>query len=182
MVTYGLAHRIKYARLVQRQASSARAQGADQTGQRYFVQLALEGVPSHKPKHPVGQDTVGLDLGPSTIAIVPREGPPRLELLCTKLAPDAQAMRRLQRQMERQRRANNPNNYDERGRIKKGGKQRLTWKQSKRSLATRRRKATRERRLAAHRKSLHGRLVHEIVAVGTTVITEKIAYRARPQQ
>src|ERR1051326_7300738 len=182
VVTYGLAHRIKYARLVQRQARSARAQGADQTGQRYFVQLALEGVPYQKPKHPVGQDTVGLDLGPSTIAIVPREGPPRLELLCTKLAPDAQAMRRLQRQMERQRRANNPDHYDAQGRIKKPGRGRLSWKHSQRSLATRRRKATRERRLAAHRKSLHGRLVHELVAVGTTVITEKISYRARPQQ
>ena len=53
-------------------------------------------------------DTVGLDLGPSTIAIVPREGTPRLELLCAELAPDAQAIRRLQRQMDRQRRANNP--------------------------------------------------------------------------
>ena len=57
-----------------------------------------------------------------------------------------------------------------------------TWKHSKRYLATRRRKATRERRLAAHRKSLHGRLVHEIVAVGNTVITEKVSYRARPHQ
>jgi hypothetical protein len=84
--------------------------------------------------------------------------------------------------MDRQRRANNPDNFDAQGRIKKGGKQRLRWKQSKRYLATRRRKATRERRLAAHRKSLHGRLVHEIVAMGNTVITEKVSYRARPQQ
>jgi hypothetical protein len=58
----------------------------------------------------------------------------------------------------------------------------LKWKHSKRYLATRRRKATCERKLAAHRKSLHGRLVHEIVAVGITILTEKIAYRARPQQ
>jgi len=84
--------------------------------------------------------------------------------------------------MDRQRRANNPANYDEQGRIKKQGKQRLSWKHSKRYLATRRRKATRERRLAAHRKSLHGRLVHEIVAVGNTILTEKLSYRARPQQ
>jgi hypothetical protein len=104
------------------------------------------------------------------------------ELLCADLAPDAQAIRRLQRQMERQRRANNPDNFDARGRIKKGGKGRLSWKHSKRYLVTRRRKATRERRLAAHRKSLHGRLVHEIVAVGKTVITEHVSYRARPQQ
>ena len=145
-------------------------------------ELALEGVPYHKPKHPVGRDTIGLDLGPSTIAIVPRQGTPRLELLCAELAPDAQAIRRLQRQMDRQRRANNPENFDEHGRIKKQGQQRLSWKHSKRYVATRRRKATRQRRLAAHRKSLHGRLVHEIVAIGNTVITEQLSYRARPQQ
>src|SRR5215469_5181396 len=84
--------------------------------------------------------------------------------------------------MERQRRANNPDNYDAQGRIKKGLKQRLRWKHSKRYLATRRRKATRERSLAAHRQSLHGRLVHEIVAVGNTVITEQLSYRARHKQ
>jgi len=77
VVTYGLSHRIKYARLLVRQASSSRAAGADAASQRYYVQLALAGVPYHKPKHAVGSDTVGLDLGPSTIAIVPREGTPR---------------------------------------------------------------------------------------------------------
>ena len=74
-----------------------------------------------------------------------------------------------------------PTTRDAKGRVRKRGKLHLTWKHSKRYLATRRRKATRERKLAAHRKSLHGRLVHEIVAVGTTLITEQITYRARPQ-
>ena len=182
VVKHGLDHRVKYARLIQRPASSARAQGADAQGQRSFVQLALEGVPYQKPKHTAGNDTVGLDLGPSTIAIVPREGTPRLDLLCAELAPDAQAIRRLQRQMDRQRRANTPTNYDERGRIKQRGKQRLRWKHSHRSLSVRRRKATRERKLAAYRKSLHGRLAHEIVALGTTIITEQLSYRAWQKQ
>src|SRR5215472_11629595 len=133
VVSYGLRHPIKYARLIVRQASSARAAGADREGQRYFVQLALSGVPYPKPKHRVGEETVGLDLGPSTIAIVPREGTPRLEILCAELAPDARAIRRLQRQMDRQQRANNPDNYDEKGRIKKPNKGRLKWKRSKRS-------------------------------------------------
>jgi hypothetical protein len=62
VVTYGLRHHIKYARLIQRQASSARAEGTDEESQRYFVQLALVGVSYQKPKHPVGSDTVGLDL------------------------------------------------------------------------------------------------------------------------
>src|SRR5438876_950498 len=50
VVTYGLAHRIKYTRLIRRPVSSPKAQGADCQGDRYFVQLALQGMPYHKPK------------------------------------------------------------------------------------------------------------------------------------
>ncbi len=176
VVKHGLAHRIKYARLVQRKASSPSAQGADALGFRYVVQLALEGVPHHKPKHKVGHEIIGADLGPSTIALVPRRGEASLSVFCEELAPDAQALRRLQRKMDRQRRAANPQNYDEQGRIKKQGKKHLRWKSSKNYEQTRRRKAETERKLAAHRKSLHGRKVHEIIAMGTTVILEKISY------
>jgi hypothetical protein len=158
VVKYGLDHRIKYARLIRRPTSSPRAQGADRQGDRYFVQLALEGVPS-------------------TIASVPREGEARLEQFCEALVPDARAMRRLQRQMDRQRRAANPNNYDAKKRLKRGGKHKLVWKTSNGYQVTRRRKATGERKLAAHRKSLHGRLVHQVVAVGNTVVTEKLSYK-----
>jgi hypothetical protein len=62
VVSHGLTHPVKYARLVRRSASSPRAQGADREGERYVVQLVLAGVPYHKPKHSVGSDTVGLDL------------------------------------------------------------------------------------------------------------------------
>jgi hypothetical protein len=177
VVKYGLAHRIKYARLVQRRASSKKAAGADPAGFCYFVQLALEGVPYHKPKHPVGSDIIGADLGPSSIALVPREGEASLSLLCEELVRDEKELRCLQRKMERQRRAANPENYDEKGRINKQGKQRLHWRNSKSYEQTRRRKAAKERKLAAHRKSLHGRKVHQIVAVGNTIITEKISYQ-----
>ena len=178
VVSHGLAHPIKYARLVRRRASSPRAQGADCQGERYYVQLILEGVPSQKPKHAVGSDIIGLDLGPASIAIVPREAEAHLVPLCAELRPDARAIRRLQRRMERQRRAANPEHYDEQGRPKKRGKRSAPWKQSRGYQVTRRRKATRERKLAAHRKSLHGRMVHEIVRVGNTVILEKISYKA----
>jgi hypothetical protein len=177
VVSHSLSQRIKYARLVRRRASSPRAQGADSEGERYVVQLVLTGLPHHKPKHTAGTDTVGLDLGPTSIAIVPREAEARLEPLCAELRPDARAIRRLQRKMERQRRAANPEHYDERGRAKKRAKGAPRWKQSRGYQASRRRKATKERRLAAHRKSLHGQLVHQIVAVGHTIVTEKISYR-----
>ncbi|GHO84381.1 transposase [Dictyobacter formicarum] len=182
VVAYGLRHRIKYARLVQRPASSPRAAGADAQGYRYVVQLALEGTPHHKPKHPIGQGIVGGDLGPSTLALVPQQGEASLQVFCAELAPDARAMRRLQRQMERQRRAGNPEHYDEQGRIKKQGARQRRWKQSKRYQATRRRKAAKERKLAAHRKSLHGRLVHQVCAQGDTIIIEKISYKAWQRQ
>ncbi|EFH81667.1 transposase IS605 OrfB [Ktedonobacter racemifer DSM 44963] len=178
VVTHGLRHRIKYARLIQRPASSPRAAGADAQGSRYVVQLALEGKPHHKPKHTIGQGIVGADLGPSTLALVPQQGEASLQVFCAELAPEACAIRRLQRQMDRQRRAGNPEHYDEKGRVKKQGKKRLPWKNSKRYQATRRRKATRERKLAAHRKSLHGRKVHEVVALGRTIILEKVSYKA----
>ena len=48
VVAHGLAHPIKYARLVRRRASSPRAQGADRQGERYCVQLVLKGLP-HPP-------------------------------------------------------------------------------------------------------------------------------------
>jgi transposase len=98
------------------------------------------------------------------------------------LTPDEKQIRRLQRKMDRQRRAANPENYDSRGRIKKVGKKKLVWKQSKGYEKSRRRKAEKERKLAAHRKSLHGRKVHEIVAVGNTVILEKLSYRGWQKQ
>ena len=182
VVKYGLEHRIKYARLVQRKASSPQAAGADREGYRYCVQLALEGVPYHKPKHTVGSDIIGADLGPSTIALVPQKGQASLEVFCEELAPDEKSIRRLQRKMERQRRAANPQNYDGKGRIKRAGQKKLTWKSSKTYEKIRRRKAEKERKLAAHRKSLHGRKAHEIVAVGHTVILEKLSYKAWQKQ
>jgi hypothetical protein len=177
VVAHGLSHEIKYARLVRRRASSPRAKGADRQGERYCVQLVLKGLPHHKPKHTVGTDTIGLDLGPSSIAIVPQQAEAHLVPLCAELAPDEKAMRRLQRKMDRQRRAANPEHYDEKGRPKKRKKGAPRWKQSRGYQASRHRKAALERKLAAHRKSLHGRMVHEIVRVGHTIITEKISYR-----
>jgi transposase len=182
VLKHGLDKKIKYARLIRRHASSSRAQGADGEGYRYFVQLALEGVPYHKPKHTVGSDTIGADLGPSTIALVARQGEASLSTLGAELAPDEKQIRRLQRKMDRQRRAANPERYDQQGRIKKQGKKRLQWKNSRGYERTRRRKAEKERKLAARRKSLHGHKVHEIVSQGNTIITEKINYQTWQKQ
>jgi transposase len=181
VVQHGMRHRIKYVRLVRRKASSAQAQGADKDGNRYYVQLVLEGHAAVKPKHEeVGKDVIGLDIGPSTLAMVPRAGQADLVTFCEELALDTRKKRRLQRKMDRQRRANNPENYDEQGRIKKKG--RLRWKESKRYRATRRQHANTERKLVAHRKSLHGHLAHHIAQRGTTITIEKTSFKAWQKQ
>jgi hypothetical protein len=179
VIKHGLDHPIKYVRLLRRRATSKQAQGADCAGYRYSVQLALEGVPYQKPKHHIGTATVGLDVGPSTLALVPQEGEAGLLPFCRELKADQRKKRRLQRKLDRQRRANNPQHYDHKGRVKKGKKE---WKESRGYKVTRRRLAAHERKLAAHRKSLHGRLVHEIVQKGKTIITEKLSYKAWQKQ
>jgi transposase len=163
VVQHGMRHKIKYVRLVRRKASSPQAQGADHEGNRYSVQLVLEGHAFVKPKHEeVGKDTLGLDIGPSTLAIVPRQGNADLVTFCEELTPTSRNKRRLQRKMDRSRRATNPDNYDEKGHVKKHGKT--------------------ERRLAAHRKSLHGHLAHRIVQMGTTITIEKTSFKGWQKQ
>ena len=77
VIAHALAQRIKYVRLLQHRASSPRAKAADALGYCYAVQIVVEGVPLHKPKHMVGTDIVGADLGPSAIAAVPCSKSPR---------------------------------------------------------------------------------------------------------
>jgi transposase len=177
VIAHGLRHRIKYTRIVRRNASGPNAKGADAEGSRYYVQLILEGQPLQKKKHTVGTVTVGLDLGPSVVAIVSREGDARLEPLGAELSPNARLRRRLQRKLDRSRRSTNPQNYDEQGRMKRQGRRRLVWKNSRSFRATQRRLATQERKLAAHRKSLHGHLVHDIIRLGNHIHLEKISYK-----
>jgi len=183
VIQHGLRHPIKYARLIRRKASSPSAQGVDCDGNRYSVQLVLEGHAFIKPKHErPGCDIIGLDIGPSTLAIVPRDGQADLVTFCEQLAPNTRKKRRLQRKMDRQRRANNPENYDEKGRVKKHSKTRLRWKESKRYKATRRQHANTERRLAAHRKSLHGKLAHALVKMGKQIHIEKTSFKGWQKQ
>jgi len=61
--------------------------------------------------------------------------------------------------------------------VKKQGKRRLQWHHSQGYLATRRQHAAQERILAAQRKSLHGKLAHQIVCVGKEIHIEKTSYK-----
>lgn len=64
--------------------------------------------------------------------------------------------------MDRQRRANNPDYYNQNGTAKKGKKK---WNNSKRYKKTAAKKREIERKQTAHRKSLHGKLVNLLIGV-----------------
>ncbi len=107
VIQYGLSSRVKYVRLVRRDVHGKT---------RYYAQLVCEGVPYVKMNekgeriHPIGKETVGLDVGPSTIAIV-GDTQATLTMFAEEIIRDHKKIRRLQRKQDRQRRANNPDCY-----------------------------------------------------------------------
>ena len=167
VIAYGLnpEHRIKYCRIVRRKINSRN---------RFYIQLILEGNPYQNPECKIGTEEIGLDVGPSTIAVV---GDTKAELkqFCSEIVPKQKEKKKLMRKLDRQRRANNPQNYNENGTAKKGKKK---WKKSNHYKRTGSELAELDRKLAAQRKSLHGRDINNIIAMGTTIKTEKIPYRA----
>lgn len=169
VVAHGLTSRVKCTRIVRRKIGSRN---------RFYVQLICEGVPYRKPDKPVGEGVVGLDLGPSTLAAV-GEGDAFLVHFCAELQDEQRQIRRLQRKLDRQRRANNPDNYNPDRTSKKGAK---TWRKSERMRKTRDEIAERKRKQAAHRKSLHGQLAHRVLAMGDAVQLEGLSYRALQRQ
>jgi hypothetical protein len=113
-------------------------------------------------------------LGPSTIAIVANDES-HLKEFASELEFDAARVRLLQRKMDRSRRANNPDNFNANGTAKKGKK---LWNSSNTYTKTRNSKANLERKLTAHRKSLHGQLVNDILRTGDVFKLEKLSYKA----
>jgi transposase len=165
VILHGLNSKVKYVRLVRRKISGRN---------KFYAQLVCEGKPFVKTKNTLGQGSVGIDIGPSTIAIV-GDDQSHLKQFATELDFSCQHIRRLQRKMDRSRRATNPNNFNANGTVKKGSKQ---WNSSKSYLKTRNSKANLERKLAAQRKSLHGELVNETLRSGDVIKLEKLSYKA----
>ncbi len=118
VILHGLNSKVKYVRLVRRKVSGRN---------RFYAQLVCEGKPFIKPKNTLGTGDVGIDMGPSTIAIV-SNNQSHLRQFASELEFDAAQIRRLQRKMDRSRRANNLDNFNPNGTVKKGAKR---WDSSK---------------------------------------------------
>jgi len=153
-----------------------------------YAQLVQLGSPYIKAKHTLGEGVVGLDIGPSTIAIV-GEIQAHLQAFCPEVDDLSKTIKSLQRKMNRSLRLNNPNNFEadrvirnkngnrirRLGKVKQGAKQ---WARSKQYEGLRQAVAERQRIMATTRKRSHGELSNKILSMGTIIKTEKLSYKS----
>lgn len=158
-----LAQPTKYCRVVWRMQRGVR---------RWFVQLIQEGLPSAKYSFNSKGKTVGLDIGPSTIAVV-ADGAVALQVFAPSVEQPWAEIRKLQRAQDRSRRAMNPDNYNADGTAKTKP---TSWNKSTRYLKRQAEIAELERKLAEGRKSDHGQMANRILSLGLIVKTEKLSY------
>ena len=135
---------------------------------KYYVQLTIEGEKPQKGRT-LGKGNVGIDLGPTTVA-VSGENIVSIDKLAAKCDNIQEEITRLSRKIDRSRRANNPQNFNEDGTIKRGV--RLVWNDSKRYKALRREMAELQRRQAAIRKQQHIDKANDLLKEGDTFIVE----------
>ena len=105
-----------------------------------------------------------------------------MEKFCANVPNLQKAIRRIQRAMDRSRRLSNPDNYHADGTIKKarpGEKRvRLQWVFTSSYVRLRAKLKESHRVLAAYRRTEHGKLANRVVAMGNTVMAEKLSYKA----
>lgn len=135
---------------------------------KYYLQMSIEG---EKPKkdRTLGKGNVGIDIGPTTVA-VSGENIASIDKLASKCDSIEAEKARLGRKIDRSRRANNPQNFNEDGTIKRGV--RLVWNDSKRYKVLRREMTELQRRQAAIRKQQHIDRANELLKEGDTFIVE----------
>lgn len=143
----------------------------------YRMQLVMDGRPTQR--HPVGDGQVSFDLGPSQIAIAVQHGDGTwsgwVEPLADQIRLDTARLRRAQRQLDRQHRAGSPDCFNK---LKTGTHVlgRCGWRRSRAAQQTAIRVAELHRRLAAHRKTVHGALVNRLLGHGTHIACENLDY------
>ena len=177
VIKHGRNSKVKYVRIIWRELNGKR---------RWYIQLINEGLPYQKPQNYVIDGVIGLDLNISNIAFV---GDKKAGLLpfAQNVPIYQQEIRRLERKMERSRRANNPDNYEpdtivqqgskiilKQGKAIKGKKQ---WNNSQIYLKTRTKKREFYRRKTAYAQCQNRKIVNEILRHGKYVKTENVSVK-----
>jgi hypothetical protein len=141
----------------------------------YRMQLVCDGRPTRR--HPVGEGRVSFDLGPSQVAVAVARADGSwsgwVEPLADAIRLDTMRLRRTQRRLDRQHRAGSPDCFDKDGVHTTG---RCVWQRSLAAQETVMRVAELHRRLAEHRKTLHGALANRLLGHGIEIACERLDY------
>ena len=141
----------------------------------YRMQLVCDGHPIRR--HPIGDGQVSFDLGPSRVAVAVRRADGSwsgwVEPLADAIRLDTMRLRRTQRHLDLQHRAGSPACFTCDGSHTTG---RCAWQRSRAARRTTVRVAELHRRLAEHRKTLHGALANRLLSHGTDIACERLEY------
>ena len=138
---------------------------------KYYLQLTISGEKPQKGRT-LGHGNVGIDIGPSTIATSSPQGV-HFDKLADKCDNIEHELYLIGRKMDRSRRANNPQNYNPDGTIKRGV--RLVWKKDsevKRYASLKLKRRELYRRQAEIRKLQHIEMANAMLSQGDTFIVE----------
>lgn len=149
---------------------------------KYYFQLILKGVPPMKInkegeiKRELGSGAVGLDIGTQTIAIVSNNDVKLLEL-ADRVQNIEDEKRRILRYMDRSKRANNLDNYNENGTIKKQGNKKVIWIKSNKYKKAQNKLKEMYRKQADIREYQHQLLSNYIISLGDIIKVEDMNYK-----
>jgi len=149
---------------------------------KFYLQILFKGNPPIKIdkntgeiKHSLGNGNVGLDIGTQTIAISSNNEVKLLEL-ADKVQNIENEKRLCLRKLDRSKRANNPDNFNENGTIKKQGNKRVVWIKSKKYIKTQNKLKEIYRKQADVRKLQHEQLANYILSLGDNIFVETMNY------
>lgn len=145
----------------------------------YYAQLVVEGIPpqsynSEGLKQQVGIGRVGIDIGTSTIAVCSEK-----QAMLKVLAPNVQTyepvIQRIQRKMDRSKRATNPFKYNEDGTINRSNREKWVYSNRYVKLRNQYRELHRKNRMV--RKQDHESLSNQLLLMGDTFFVEKMSFK-----
>ena len=135
----------------------------------FYLQIVCQGIPVTKIQK--GEGVTGIDPGISTVAYVSNGSCELVDLIPRDFARKERLIQNLSRKIERSRRVNDPDAYNEDGTRKKNVKFKPLSKRARR-LAVRRQ--TTYRKLTEDRRKLQGELVNRIVSESSVIKIEDL--------